>query len=141
MTFGSVPLIVIDLGMGSQRVVGVIGFLGCTPASVSFLLRVAAGYPCQERHGASVADTTSVRVGMLASEGSNKVVANPSDFELAEAWCFDNIPVIWTTTAVDRGQGWGERYIVPLTKCAVATRSTEHSRLGEFDFLCVPCSF
>ena len=79
-----------------------------------FLKRVAAGCPCQERHGASVANTPPVRVGLLASADSNKVaVKSPvllttRDFALAEAWCFGNLPMVQVRTAVDRGLGWGE---------------------------------
>ena len=81
-----------------------------------FLKRVAAGCPCRERHGASVADTppVKVRVGLLVSADCNKVaVKSPvlltsHDFALAEAWCFGNLPMVRARTAVDRGLGWGE---------------------------------
>ena len=79
-----------------------------------FLKRAAAGCPCRERHGASVADTPPVRVGLLASADSNKVAAKSPvlltsrDFALAEAWCFGNLPMVRARTAVDRGLGWGE---------------------------------
>ena len=75
---------------------------------------MAAGCPCRERHGASVADTRPVRVGLLASAGSNKVaVKSPvlltsCDFALAEAWCFGNLPMVRARNAVDRGLGWVE---------------------------------
>ena len=55
-------------------------------------MRVAACCPCRERHGASVADTPSARVGLLESTDSNYVaVKSPvpltsRDFALAEAW-------------------------------------------------------
>ena len=61
-----------------------------------------------------VADTSPVRVGLLASADSNKVAAKSPvlltsrDFALAEAWCFGNLPMVRARTAVDRGLGWGE---------------------------------
>ena len=77
--------------------------------AVSFILRVAAGCPCQERIATSIAYTQPVKVGMLASAGSNNVaVKSPvpktsSDFALAEAWCFCNLPVVRATTGDGRG--------------------------------------
>ena len=75
---------------------------------------MAAGCPCGDRHGASVADTPSVRVGLLASAESNKeaikssVLLTSRDFALAEAWCFGNLPMVRAKTAVDRGlAAWG----------------------------------
>ena len=79
-----------------------------------FLKRVDAGCPCRERHGASVADTPPVRVGLLASADSDKVaVKSPvlltsRDLALAEAWYFGNLPMVQARTVVDRGLGWGE---------------------------------
>ena len=67
----------------------------------TFLKRVAAGYPCRETHGASVADTPPVRVGLLASADSNKVAVNSPVL-------FGNLPMVRAKTAVDRGLGWGE---------------------------------
>ena len=71
-----------------------------------FLKRVAAGCPCRERHGASVACTPPVRVGLLANADSKKVAVKSSvlltsrDFALAEAWCFGNLPGTKGTLAV-----------------------------------------
>ena len=36
------------------------------PLSLSLFIRVAAGCPCRERHGANAADTPPIRVGLLA---------------------------------------------------------------------------
>ena len=44
--------------MGSPRLVRVVGFLGCTPATVSFLRESGrrSSCPYRERHGDSVAE-------------------------------------------------------------------------------------
>ena len=79
-----------------------------------FFKRMAAGCPCQEKHGASVAEIPPVRVGLVAIADSKKVaVKSPvlltsRDFALAEALCFGNLPMVWAKTAVDRGLRWGE---------------------------------
>ena len=80
-----------------------------------FLKRVAAGFPCRERHGASDADTppVRVRVGLLASADSNKVaVKSPvlltsHDFALAEAWCFGNLPMVRFGRGPLLTEAWG----------------------------------
>ena len=108
----------------------------------SFLKRVATGCPCQERHGASVADTPPVRVGLLASADSNKVAVKyqvlltSRDFAVADAWCFGNLPMVRARTAVDRGLGLG-RERVPMSskilswdkRCTCC--ATEHLRMSD----------
>ena len=76
----------------------IVGYLRCTPRYCLLSSREwPPRCPCRERHGASVADTSPVRVGLLASADSNKVtVKSPvlltsRDFALAEAWCFGNL--------------------------------------------------
>ena len=75
---------------------------------------MAAGCPCRERHEASVADTSPVREGLLASADSNKVAAKSPvlltsrDFALAEAWCFGNLPMVGQGPRLTEAWG-GER--------------------------------
>ena len=66
------PFKVTGAGIGSSRLVRVIGFLGCNPTTVSFLLWVGISCPYWEKHGAgaSVADTWPVWVGLLTSAGA-----------------------------------------------------------------------